>query len=998
MGLAVLLQYHTAWGLQPPAADQPTAAAAAAAAAAAVVPSSAQPATACCDAEQFWALLRDCLVDSETLNRKRAFRLLQLLLPEQQLAVQPVWVVFLALYELLDEFSPHLVKAAWPQISQLHPAAREFAQEDAAADVAHSSKMNQLIRAKDGAAPQEDGQQQPAEQGDALPMAFCWTSVIWTLALQHKNLQVQRMALKTLLKRHWPPAVLAQLPLAFFTGTLLPALMSPIHHKWTVSEAGSELLQLLRCLRRVWLLLVEDEQLQAAAVQELVSAGSLPDSAAGSSCLLVPLAGAMANGLLDLMKGSKKRPQLMYSLAVNALLVPQLCVFDQQQQQQLAPLHEGAKAPLRSFIRGLLQQGQKGSPRLMLALGLQLGCYVACCPQLLVWYADELRQLLLFGVTTTLAAGQDAEVQGLPSLEEGQERSLLAEPLDPELQEAYSLTDIGPRVALLTGLYQLAAAAGLTDQGAGDCSSGSSGGGTAAAAAASESWVLEVEAAGVGLWSHWLHALVSDPVLSGDRFKVGSDVHRLKVRAWQGLTAAANLLGSTRQRDTAAAAAKELLVQLSVNQPPSIKQYQEAIVAHLALQHPTFLQELLLPQISSVEKGGAATGSHILIAVQVALHSPQEQQLALLPQLLRRLLPWTNHHTHHIRTFAQLGFCALLDAKPLREWQGWEAGLGPGGVAVAGEVARFMVDNVEFQRFRRAMGSGMLGWSPAGITSPRRIFSCCLYLAGAEDTPVTFEGVPEALMDKIINFLTAERAKLREAAVYRVAGYEGGPSAAAAADASSGNAGTTAGSGAVAVGDYQRKVTPSERAVLMADVLDELEQQQQQQQGGQSGPAGTRRNDLIVVASLISKVPNLAGLARTAEVLGAGALVLADKRVTADAGFTSISVTAERWVPIEEVKEAALLAWLATKQAQGYALVGLEQTAESTCLPEYKFPSKTVLVLGREKEGIPPEIISMLDATVEIPQLGVIRSLNVHVSGAIAMYEFTKQQLAARQS
>jgi hypothetical protein len=101
----------------------------------------------------------------------------------------------------------------------------------------------------------------------------------------------------------------------------------------------------------------------------------------------------------------------MYSLAVNALLVPQLCVFDQQQQQHLAPLHEGTKAPLRCFIRGLLQQGQKGSPRLMLALGLQLGCYLACCPQLLVWYADELRQLLLFGVTTTLAAGQDAETQ-----------------------------------------------------------------------------------------------------------------------------------------------------------------------------------------------------------------------------------------------------------------------------------------------------------------------------------------------------------------------------------------------------------------------------------------------------------------------------------------------------------------------------------------------------------------------------------------------------------
>lgn len=51
------------------------------------------------------------------------------------------------------------------------------------------------------------------------------------------------------------------------------------------------------------------------------------------------------------------------------------------------------------------------------------------------------------------------------------------------------------------------------------------------------------------------------------------------------------------------------------------------------------------------------------------------------------------------------------------------------------------------------------------------------------------------------------------------------------------------------------------------------------------GPAGTRRHDLIVAASLIDKLPNLAGLARTAEVLGAGTLALADLRVTGDALF-----------------------------------------------------------------------------------------------------------------
>jgi tRNA G18 (ribose-2'-O)-methylase SpoU len=42
------------------------------------------------------------------------------------------------------------------------------------------------------------------------------------------------------------------------------------------------------------------------------------------------------------------------------------------------------------------------------------------------------------------------------------------------------------------------------------------------------------------------------------------------------------------------------------------------------------------------------------------------------------------------------------------------------------------------------------------------------------------------------------------------------------------------------------------------------------------------------------------------------------------------------------------------------------------------------------------QVLQLLDACVEIPQLGMIRSLNVHVSGAIALYEYTMQQLGKR--
>ena len=55
--------------------------------------------------------------------------------------------------------------------------------------------------------------------------------------------------------------------------------------------------------------------------------------------------------------------------------------------------------------------------------------------------------------------------------------------------------------------------------------------------------------------------------------------------------------------------------------------------------------------------------------------------------------------------------------------------------------------------------------------------------------------------------------------------------------------------------------------------------------------------------------------------------------------------------------------------------------------------AKTVLVLGQEREGIPAAILDILDGTIEIPQLGLVRSLNVHVSGAIALYEYTRQHL-----
>ncbi len=79
-----------------------------------------------------------------------------------------------------------------------------------------------------------------------------------------------------------------------------------------------------------------------------------------------------------------------------------------------------------------------------------------------------------------------------------------------------------------------------------------------------------------------------------------------------------------------------------------------------------------------------------------------------------------------------------------------------------------------------------------------------------------------------------------------------------------------------------------------------------------------------------------------------------------------------------------------------YFLAASRQTANSKSLEQYPFPRKCVLVLGKEKEGMPVELIDELDACVEIPQFGLTRSLNVHVSAALAIFEHARQHLNQR--
>ena len=71
--------------------------------------------------------------------------------------------------------------------------------------------------------------------------------------------------------------------------------------------------------------------------------------------------------------------------------------------------------------------------------------------------------------------------------------------------------------------------------------------------------------------------------------------------------------------------------------------------------------------------------------------------------------------------------------------------------------------------------------------------------------------------------------------------------------------------------------------------------------------------------------------------------------------------------------------------------MGLEQTTGSHNLADFEFPRRTVLVIGHERNGIEEAILTLLDATVEIPVYGLPYSYNVATATAMALYEYCRQ-------
>ncbi|KAK9462978.1 uncharacterized protein V1516DRAFT_620084 [Lipomyces oligophaga] len=157
-------------------------------------------------------------------------------------------------------------------------------------------------------------------------------------------------------------------------------------------------------------------------------------------------------------------------------------------------------------------------------------------------------------------------------------------------------------------------------------------------------------------------------------------------------------------------------------------------------------------------------------------------------------------------------------------------------------------------------------------------------------------------------------------------------------------------------------------------------------------PARATKGHMIVLASLVEKAPNLGGICRLSDVLGAELLCVPDMTVLKSKEFQSVAVTADKWMPMAEVCESQIVEYISECRKKGYKIWGLEQTDNSVLLTDkLQFPEKVVMILGKEKEGIPPHILRELDCAIEIKQVGVVRSMNIQTATAVIVHAYSVQ-------
>ncbi|MFZ4057840.1 MAG: TrmH family RNA methyltransferase [Ferruginibacter sp.] len=155
-----------------------------------------------------------------------------------------------------------------------------------------------------------------------------------------------------------------------------------------------------------------------------------------------------------------------------------------------------------------------------------------------------------------------------------------------------------------------------------------------------------------------------------------------------------------------------------------------------------------------------------------------------------------------------------------------------------------------------------------------------------------------------------------------------------------------------------------------------------------------RQPDLTVVLENVFDPHNISAVMRTCDAVGIQEIYILNTTIPRHKKWgAKSSSSAAKWLTIHQFTNTEeCFNALRTKYNKIYTT---HLAADAVSLHELDLTESVALVFGNEHSGVTEEAIQRADGNFIIPQVGIIKSLNISVACAVSVYEAYRQKANA---
>ncbi len=155
-----------------------------------------------------------------------------------------------------------------------------------------------------------------------------------------------------------------------------------------------------------------------------------------------------------------------------------------------------------------------------------------------------------------------------------------------------------------------------------------------------------------------------------------------------------------------------------------------------------------------------------------------------------------------------------------------------------------------------------------------------------------------------------------------------------------------------------------------------------------------RQPDLTVLLENVFDPHNISAVMRTCDAVGIQDIYILNTKIPPHKKWgAKSSSSAAQWLTIHQFTDAE--ACFAELRKNFKKIYTTHLSTDAVGLHELNLTEPVALVFGNEHSGVSEEIIAMADGNFIIPQVGIIKSLNISVACAVTLYEAFRQKTNA---